>query len=83
MPQASDEQRELMRKWFGNSTDDYGPYKFLLLHGFYERAGMWYKPTPSYTVSIYEYACLNFLVDEWDYAYDFSFDVMYSELYRR
>lgn len=71
MPQATNEQRALMQKWFGDPIDDYGPMKFLYAHGYNDQAGMWYKPTPSHTVSMFEWECLNFLCDEWDYGYNF------------
>jgi len=73
MPQASDEQRALMQKWFGNTINDGPPYAFLLAHGYTEPEGkgLWKKPTPSHTISMFEWECLNFLCDEWDYGYDF------------
>lgn len=73
MPSATDEQRELMKKWFGScdGMNDYPVIGFLLSHGYTTIAGMWHKPTPSHTVSEFEWECLNFLCDEWDYGYDF------------
>lgn len=71
MPQASDEQRAQMAKWFGgNGIDDGPPMRFLLARGWTERGGMWRKPTEGYTPSYYEWACLEFLCDEWDHAYN-------------
>jgi len=34
------------------------------------RGGMLIKPTPSHTVSDYEWECVAFLCNEWDYGYD-------------
>ena len=70
MPQSSDEQRALMEKWFGDAIDMAGPYKFLRARGWSERAGMFLKPTPSHTISEYEWQCVAFLCDEWDFGYD-------------
>lgn len=69
MPQASDQQRALMEKWFGDPVDDSGPMRFLFAHGFTEKAGMWKSPTSSHTISEYEWECLLFLCDEWDYGF--------------
>lgn len=68
MPQASEEQQELMKKWF-DSIDDHGPTEFLLSHGYTEKAGMWSKPTPSHNPSVAEVECLMFLRDEWDHDF--------------
>lgn len=70
MPTASDEQRSLMDKWFGDPVDDGGPMRFLIARGWTERAGLWRKPTSAYTPSEYEFECLQFLCDEWDYGFD-------------
>lgn len=81
MPQASDLQRALMAKWFPHYEDgtpneggiaDGPPARFLLSHGFVEKCGMWYPPTPTYNISPDELACLEFLCDEWDYAFECS-----------
>lgn len=72
MPQASDEMRDLMKQYFGNGIDDRGPTEFLFSHGYLEKAGYWTKPTPSHSVTDYEWDCLNFLCEEWDYAYSFE-----------
>lgn len=95
MPTSSDAQRALMARWFphsgpdgDNSTgiDDSGPCAFLFARGWTEHSGMWVKPTPAYTPSIYEEACLIFLRDEWDYDfqkplypyYDYSTGVLHA-----
>lgn len=71
MPQASDEQRALMKKWFGgDGVDDAPAIDFLSARGWTCRGGMLVKPTPSHTVSEYEWECIAFLCDEWDYGYD-------------
>lgn len=70
MPQATDEQRDQMKQWFGDEVSDAGAIELLLSHGFTESRGMWAKPTSAHTVSCYELECLNFLCDEWDYAYE-------------
>jgi hypothetical protein len=70
MPQATDEQRALMNKWFGNPIDDGPPYRFLMARGYQEWAGMLIKPTPAHSVSEYEWACIEFLCFEWDYGFD-------------
>ena len=44
MPQASDELRALMKRWFGDPVDEQGAMKLLLSHGFTEERGMWRKP---------------------------------------
>lgn len=72
MPQASDEARALMGVYFGDEIDDGPPIRFLLARGYTECEGFWIKPTPSHSISDYEWDCLNFLCDEWDYAYDFK-----------
>lgn len=67
MPQASDEQRALMTRWFGDISDS-GPWAFLLARGYTERQGWIFKPTPAHTISEYEGECIDFLCDEWDWA---------------
>ncbi len=69
MPQASDEQRELMKRWFGDPIDDRGPHQFLLAHGYTIHKGFWRKPTPSHTISHAEGECIDFLCDEWDHGF--------------
>jgi hypothetical protein len=70
MPQATNELRALMGRWFGDEIDDRGPTEFLLSHGFEEtKAGLWRPPVPYHNVSREELACLRFLVEEWDHDY--------------
>lgn len=70
MPQASDEQRNLMEKWFGDPIDERGPNNFLRSHGYTQRGGVLISPTPSHTVSKDEWECIAFLCDEWDFGFD-------------
>lgn len=67
MPQSSDELRALMNEWFGDPISDEGPSNLLLSHGWTEKAGLWMKPTESYTISDIEWYCVKFLIEEWDY----------------
>lgn len=67
MPQTSDEMRALMQKWFGEAIDDTWPLYFLLSRGWTEKGGMLFPPTSAHTCSDYEYACLLYLREEWDY----------------
>lgn len=69
MPTASDELRDLMSKWFGDSIDMVGPYNFLRRHGYTEEGGLFLKPTPAHTVSEFEWMCLCFLMEEWDFGF--------------
>lgn len=70
MPQADDELREKIGKWFG-SIDVHGPLEFLMSHGFtLGDAGIVYAPTQSHSLSRDEYSCVDFLVEEWDYGYE-------------
>lgn len=69
MPQATDEQRALMQKWFGDEIDETGPIKFLESHGYTLLANwLWEKPVSSHSISDAEYECLSFLVNEWDFG---------------
>ncbi len=72
MPQASDEQRSKMEEYFGDPVCDAGPWKFLSENGFTENGGWIVKPGTFWDdMSDKEKACLEFLADEWDYAFDF------------
>jgi hypothetical protein len=73
MPQACDEQRALMGKWFGNKVADEGPLQFLYARGWeIDRNGTLVPPTPAHQPSPYEFACVCFLCEEWDYGYNGS-----------
>lgn len=73
MPQAADEDRAKMQGYFGNPVCDSGPMKFLAERGFgFTRGGLIVKPGTYWDeLSEKEKDCLNFLADEWDYAFDF------------
>lgn len=69
MPTASDEERGLMQKWFGDAVSEQGPMKFLESHGFeLSKAWEWKLPTKYHQISCYEFACIIFLVHEWDFG---------------
>lgn len=68
MPQASDEDRENMRRRFG-SIDLTGPQDFLLAHGYSIRHGWITLPSPLHRVTEAEGECIDFLCDEWDYCF--------------
>jgi hypothetical protein len=68
MPQATDELRAIMEKRFGDRIDESGPLQHLLAQGFSERGGM-LRPPPDHRVSDEEWECIEFLCDEWDFAY--------------
>lgn len=69
MPQASDEQRALMEKWFGDAISEEGPMRFLESHGFVlQKDWTWQLPTSSHSISCYEGECLTFLINEWDFG---------------
>ena len=70
MPQASEQDRDQMEKWFGDAVDSRGPAAFLESHGWKLTEGWeWKPPTPYHSVSCYELACIRFLIDEWDYGF--------------
>lgn len=72
MPQATDELRAKMNEFFGNPVSDAGPWRFLAGNGFKESAGWIIKPGTYWDeLSEKEKLCLEFLGDEWDYAFDF------------
>ena len=69
MPTASNEQRALMEKWFGDAISEYGPMTFLESHGYILLPNWcWRKPVPHHNMSDDEWECLKFLVDEWDFG---------------
>lgn len=72
MPQATDELRAEMEKLYGDPVSDSGPYKFLRDRGFVDKGGWLSKPGVYWDdLSEQEKLSLNFLADEWDYAFDF------------
>jgi hypothetical protein len=70
MPTTTDDLRATMQDYFGDPIDDTGPLNFLFAHGYTDDRGMLLPPTPSHTVSEYEWNCIEFLFQEWDYAYN-------------
>lgn len=68
MPQATDEQREAIIARFG-SIDIEGPLKFLSDKGYTEKAGYLILPNPLHKVTKDEGECIDFLCDEWDFAF--------------
>jgi hypothetical protein len=72
MPQASDEDRAKMAKYFGGlGISDAEPTQYLLSEGWkFLPNGMIAKPVPDYKPMQKEWDCLYFLCDEWDYSYD-------------
>lgn len=71
MPQATDELREEMNKLFGDSISDVGPRTYLLCRGFTEKSGLIQHPTKRWPdFNIIEMNCIQFLCDEWDYAFE-------------
>lgn len=70
MPRATDAHRAVMAKWFGSAVDEQGPYAFLRARGWTDVGGLLIPPVPAHNPSLYEYACIEFLCDEWDFAYN-------------
>lgn len=69
MPQATEEQRTTMKRWFGDSISETGPIDFLESHGFtLLRGWTWAAPTIHHSISCYEERCLTFLICEWDFG---------------
>lgn len=69
MPTASNEQRNLMEKWFGDAISEWGPMAFLESRGYtMTQQWEWKKPTPSHTISNDEWECISFLIHEWDFG---------------
>lgn len=69
MPSASHELHELMFNWFGDAIDSEGPMAFLESHGFKLRQDWhWEPPVPAHTCSYYEWQCIIFLIEEWDFG---------------
>ena len=69
MPQASDELRQRMNERFGDPIDDGEPWKFLKARG-YTAPRFLIRPPEGHTVTEDEGECIDFLCDEWDWAFD-------------
>ena len=72
MPQASDEDRAKIAKYFGGSgISDAEPTQYLHGKGWkFTQGGMIEKPCEDDTPCEQEWDCLYFLCDEWDYGYE-------------
>ena len=70
MPQATDELRAEIEALFGDGIDLTAPLAYLKAKGFKEHSGMLFPPTCNHTLSQVEGTCVDFLCDEWDFAYD-------------
>jgi hypothetical protein len=69
MPQASDEDRELAEKYFGDPISDAGPMRFLEEQGFFLDQGWRYRKNAKWEdLSDKERFAINFLCDEWDFG---------------
>lgn len=69
MPQAEDELRELLQLMFGEAIDDTLPIEFLETRGYkLLQSWCWKKPTPNHFITMKEWLCLKYLVDEWDFG---------------
>src|SRR5258708_4858004 len=70
MPTASNEIREEMRKMFGDPIDDLGPIKYLMDRGYTEKQNGMLRPPLNHIPTDEEWACIEFLCDEWDFGYE-------------
>lgn len=69
MPQASEETRAQMLKWFGDGVSDDGAMEFLRARGWVLTPSWeWCPPVPAHSMSCYEHFCIRFLVEEWDFG---------------
>jgi hypothetical protein len=76
MPQTTDALRALMEKWFGADYEDFGATKFLKSHGYTQVDGIIVRPTPAHNVSMDEWYCIRYLIEEWDFDFQKSEIVM-------
>jgi hypothetical protein len=72
VPQASD---ELRARWNdGDNVDDVRATDHLFHHGFkVSRGGVIYHPDPNYKPTETDNSAIDYMLDEWDYAYDPNF----------
>jgi hypothetical protein len=76
MPQATDQLRKKMAEYFPEGDGSEGSsgiadapvYAYLAGLGLQEKGGYWMVP-PDFGVTSKVMNCLNFMVDEWDYAW--------------
>lgn len=69
MPQATDKLRNIMRLRF-DSNDSHPPWAFLASKGYTERMGFISLPSPLHKITEDEGDCIDFLCDEWDWAFE-------------
>lgn len=67
MPQADDELRAKIDGYFSNGVDLFGPLEFLKENGWQDDKGTLLSPNREITEK--EWDCVDFLCDEWDFAY--------------
>ena len=70
MPQATEEQRQRMRNYFGD-IDDFGPAEFLKEQGYKEDRFRWHPKEGVKCLNDMtekEWDCLSFLQNEWDWG---------------
>lgn len=70
MPQATNELRARMLEQFGDAVDDRGPRVYLKERGYTAKRFLIRKPSSLHVITREERECINFLCDEWDWAYD-------------
>ena len=68
MPQATNELRQKMHDRFGDSIDDHGPWMYLEERGYTEDGFLIHAPV-GHVISEEEGDCIDFLCDEWDWAF--------------
>jgi hypothetical protein len=68
MPSAPKELQDKIAARFG-SIDLLGPLDFLKSRGFTEKSGLIMPPDAGYQVDEEEGDCIDFLFQEWDFAY--------------
>jgi hypothetical protein len=68
MPQATDELREKIDGYFKSGIDLYAPLEYLKSEGWTDDKGWLFSP--SRTITEKEWDCVDFLCDEWDFAYN-------------
>lgn len=69
MPQTTDELRARMKARFGDEISDGPPWEFLVSRGYTERGGYIFLPNPIHRVTQDEGECIDFLCEEWDWAF--------------
>lgn len=73
MPQCRTEIQNLIDKWFPNEkyeSQDFACVNFLESHGWILNKGSWdwKPPVPSHTQNFFEYICITYLIEEWDFG---------------